>query len=454
MSNLQRWWKDTGIRLHQQTRGAVKKTFMKFSPRFLFAIIIVSIAITGLLLAFELLNPTPPRTVIMSTGPEGSAYAVFAEQYREHLASNGVSLELRSSGGAAENLDRLNDPNGDVDIAFITMGSPGMEKSTQIRSLGAMFFEPLWFFAVDPELARGRLGSVQDKRLSIGPDGSRSNSTARGLLRLRGVDLDLLHLLALDPADAVSEIKAGTIDAIFIVTYSITPVVQELLAAENVTLVDFKRASAYAALYPQIKKLTVPAGVGDLAKNLPPEDVNILAFTTILAVRGDLHPAIQSLFLNAASQIHAKPDLFHADGSFPSELTFRVPLSSSASRYYKSGQPFLHRFLPFWLAVLVMQLLVAALPLIGIVYPALKLIPSVFSWLMRRRIFRLYGELRHLESRLGKGTIEEDKREIAEKLDDLDRRVRNLKVPVAYSNLVFALRMHVDVVRARLPIPD
>jgi len=427
---------------------------MKFSPRFLFVIIIASIAITGLVLAFGLLNPTPPRTVIMSTGPEGSNYAEFAGQYREYLASNGINLKLRSSGGAVENLDRLNDPSGDVDIAFITMGSPGTESSIRIRSLGAMFFEPLWVFAVDPDIARGRFQIVQDKRLAIGPEGSRSNSSARSLLRLLGVDLDSIHFLLLDPADAVSEIKAGTIDAVFMVTQSITPMVKELLATQNVTLVDFKRASAYAALYPHIKKLTVPAGVGDLANNLPPEDVNLLAATTILAVRDGLHPAIQSLFLDAASRIHAIPDLFHADGSFPSEQTFRIPLSSSATRYYKSGQPFLQRFLPFWLAILVMQVLVAAIPLIGIVYPALKLIPSLFSWLMRRRIFRLYGELRHLEARLGIGAIEEDRREIVEKLDDLDRRVRNLKVPVAYSNLVFALRMHVDVVRGRLPTPD
>jgi hypothetical protein len=92
--------------------------------------------------------------------------------------------------------------------------------------------------------------------------------------------------------------------------------------------------------------------------------------------------------------------------------------------------------------------------LIGIVYPALKLIPSAFGWLMRRRIYRLYGELRRLEARLGKGAIAEDRGEFVEKLDDLDRRIRNLKVPMAYSNLVFALRMHVDVVRARLPVPD
>ena len=138
-----------------------------------------------------------------------------------------------------------------------------------------------------------------------------------------------------------------------------------------------------------LANIAVPAGVGSLAKNLPPEDVNILAFTTILVVREDLHPGIQSLLLDAASQIHSVPDLFHADGSFPSNKVFYIPLSSSASRYFTSGKPFLQRFLLFWLSVLVMQILVAALPLIDMVYPALKVIPTVYNWAMRRRIFRL-----------------------------------------------------------------
>lgn len=206
--------------------------------------------------------------------------------------------------------------------------------------------------------------------------------------------------------EAAEKLKAGEIDAVFMVTYSTTAVVKDLLATQNATLVSFTRANAYAALFPQIKKLSVPAGVGSLAKNLPPEDVNILAFTTILAVREGLHPGIQSLLLDAATQIHSVPDLFHAEGSFPSTKVFHIPLSSSASRYFTSRKPFLQRFLPFWLSVLVMQILVAALPLIGVIYPALKIFPTVYNWAMRRRIFRLYGELRRLETELVNNAID------------------------------------------------
>jgi TRAP-type uncharacterized transport system substrate-binding protein len=424
--------------------------FLRLNPTKIFVVAIVLVACLSLSVAFSLLNPTPPRTIVMSTGPDGSAYAEFAEQYREHLLVNGINLELRSSGGAGENLKRLTEPQGDVDVTFVTMGATGSIQASNVESLGAMFFEPLWVFTNDSDLANGNLGSIQEKRISIGPVGSRTNSSTRYLFKLWGIESDQPLFLTLNPVDAAEKLKAGEIDAVFMVTYSATAVVKDLLATQDVKLVGFKRANAYAALYPQIKKLSVPAGVGSLAKNLPPEDVNILAFTTILAVREDLHPGIQSLLLDAATQIHSVPDLFHADGSFPSNKVFHIPLSPSASRYFTSGKPFLQRFLPFWLSVLVMQILVAALPLIGVVYPALKILPSVYNWTMRRRIFRLYGELRRLEAELVNNAINGSEGNFAEKLDELDRTVSNLKVPVTFSNLVYALRAHIDVVRTRL----
>jgi len=424
---------------------------MKIRGKPLFIAAIVLIAIAGLVAAFSVLSPTPPRNIVMSTGPEGSAYATYAEQYREHFAENGITLELRSSGGALENLDRLTDENDNVEIAFITMGSLSQAEQEKLYSLGAMFFEPLWMFTSDDEVANRNIGSLPRKKVSIGLPGSRSNFSARGLFRLLGFGANDIPLLELNPRDAADRVKAGSIDVFVTVANASTPVVRDLLSSPEVTLVDFTRADALTALYPQLKKLIVPAGVGSIAKNLPPNDVRIVASTAILAVRKDIHPAIQTLLLDAASEIHAAPDLFHADGRFPSTDTYLVPLSPNATRYYKSGRPFLQRILPFWLAILVMQILVAALPLIGLVYPALKFMPSAFEWTMRRRIFRLYGELRMLESELPENIKDGSMDEFARKLDDLESRVRNLKVPLTFSNLVFALRSHVNVVRARIP---
>ena len=422
---------------------------MKSKLKVASVLLLGSLAFGSLIIAFAFLNPTPPRSVVMSTGPDGSAYAELASRYKDYLSQNGITLELKKSEGARQNIDRLNDLNGDVDIGFVTMGTPDVAASANVRSLGTMFFEPLWVFVSDPVLASGDLSVIENKTISIGPPGSRTNSASRSLFSLLGFDPNELNLVTLEPDEAAEQLTDGVIDVALMVTNSATPLVKRLLANPAVSLVNFRRASAYSALFPELTKLIVPEGVGDLARGLPPEDVNILAFTALLAVREDLHPAIQMLLLDAATQIHSTPDMFHADGRFPASKVFAIPLSQSASRYYTSGRPFLQRFLPFWLAVFVMQVLVAALPLVGVVYPALKLLPSVFEWTMRRRIFRLYGELRKIESRISKDCAADDCAKISASLEELDRRVRNLKVPVTFSNMVFALRSHVNVVRTR-----
>jgi len=58
----------------------------------------------------------------MSTGPDGSAYAEFAERYREALARVGIELRLVQSAGAVENLARLRDPKSEVSIGFVGGG--------------------------------------------------------------------------------------------------------------------------------------------------------------------------------------------------------------------------------------------------------------------------------------------------------------------------------------------
>ena len=141
------------------------------------------------------------------------------------------------------------------------------------------------------------------------------------------------------------------------------PAVQRLIADERVSLADVSRADAYIARYPFLSKVTVPAGVGDLAKHLPPKDVTLLAPTASLVVRKDLHPAIQYLLLNTAVQIHSGVGIFQRVGHFPTAEGVDLPLSDVAFQFYKSGQPFLQNTLPFWMASLVGRLLILLIPI-------------------------------------------------------------------------------------------
>jgi TRAP-type uncharacterized transport system substrate-binding protein len=390
-----------------------------------------------------------PDALVMATGPAGSAYEAYGKQYREVLARSGVEVRLRPSGGTVENLELLNDPGARVDVAFLSAGTTSARKSPELRTLGTVFMEELWFFARDLDVPAKGLDGLRGKRIAIGPEGSATRAMARTILRLNRFDMASAEFLGLSPVDSAQQLRRGDIHAAAIVTSADHPIVRELLADPGIDLVSFPRAAAYVALYPFLTQLTVPEGVGNLASNRPPHDASILGAPVSLGVHTDMHPALQALLLSAASQIHAGPGMFNAAGKFPAAESIDLPLSDGAIQFYKSGVPLLQRYLPFALSVLVGQLLYILLPVIGVLYPVLRLAPALYAWAMRHRIIRLYGELKVLEHELDNGPDEAQKLALRDRLDQLDRRVARMHIPGSYSQLVYTLRQHISLVRSR-----
>jgi len=271
------------------------------------------------------------------------------------------------------------------------------------------------------------------------------------LLRRNAIDPTIAEWLPYPPSEAGQKLLSGDIQAALIVQSLASPVVHDLLVADGINLASFPRADAYVALYPYLNKLVLPAGVADLAKNRPPVDTVLLAPMASLVVRDNLHPAIQYLLLEAAQQVHSRPGIFAHASQFPSPNAVDLPVSENALQYYKSGLPFLQRYLPFWLAVLVGRLLVLLIPVAGVLYPVLRLTPALYGWAMRRRIFSLYAQLKAIENDLyrPRGAPQGSPR-LIERLDRLEHRVNRLRVPTAYASMVYTLRSHIDLVRASL----
>jgi TRAP transporter TAXI family solute receptor len=414
------------------------------------AVLAVAVLIVAVLwYVIAALRPIPPRTVTMATGPEGGAYYDVGKLYRELLAHQGIELQLLPTAGSVENLARLRDPQSNVQVSFLQSGTTRVKESPGLESLGTVFYEPLWFFYRTEYRAKGIQG-LRGKKISIGPEGSGTRLIALKLLALNGIDQSFAQLLSLMPQQAGEKLLRNEIDAAFMLTSWDSPVVQQLIASKNVELASFPRTDAYIALYPFLNKLTVPAGVGDLAKNRPPTDVILFAPKASLVVRQDLHPAIQYLLLDAAEKIHSGPGIFQKAGQFPAAESIDLPLSDEARKFYKSGQPFLQRHLPFWLAVMVDRLLVLLIPLVGVIYPLVRFAPALYGMQMQRRIFRLYGELRFLERDLESYGTGQNIGDLSSRLDRLEEKANRLRVPVFYSNMLYTLRMGISLVRERM----
>jgi hypothetical protein len=269
------------------------------------------------------------------------------------------------------------------------------------------------------------------------------------MLARAGINGQNSELLSLSPRATAEKLLAGDIDVAFLVASWQSPVVQQLLTDDRVVLSGYARADALVALYPFLTKLVVPRGVVDLAKDKPPSDVTLIASKASLVVRGDLHPAIQYLLLNAASEIHSRDTIFNRGNEFPAAEGVELPLSSEALRYYKSGLPFLHEYFTFWVAELIGRLAILLIPIFGVLLPMMHFLPRIYDWAMRSRILRLYGELRLLEDETSRAQAS-DKHAMIAKLGRLEEQVNHLKMPVAYANMLYELRAHIELVREEL----
>ena len=417
---------------------------------------VVAIAVTVVAIviaAIVILRSMPPRMIVMATGSEGGTFHDVGERYRAALASAGVEVRLVPTAGSAENLALLLDPHSGVSVGLIQGGTIGAgAASNKLESLGTVFYEPLWLFHKRELRNKEGLVDLRGRRISVGPVGSGGRALSLELLKRNGIDGQVSDLLSLAPEVAAEKLLAGEIDAAATLNAWEAPIVQKLITDEHIELFSFAaRADAYVALYPFLNKVVVPRGVGDLAKDLPPTDVILFAPKASLVVHKDLHPAIQYLLLDAAMQIHSRPGIFQHANQFPAAESIDFPLSREALQFYKSGRPFLHNYLPFWVAELVGTLIFLLIPILGVLYPMIRSLPRLYDWLMRSKITRIYGELRFLEDEIiDARRTGRDISAMVVQFDHLEEQANHLKIPVAYASRLYELRNHIDVVRERL----
>jgi len=426
-------------------------------------ILLVAAAVVAALvwLAVSIGNPFPPRILVMASGPEGSASREFGVLYQQVLRRAGIEVKLVQTAGGVENLELLRDPRAGVSVGFVECGLIKPEQ-TDLVSLGTVTLEPLWFFLRTPSqpivvrpgdnpAPRATAAQVlAGKRLSIEPEGSGTRVLARRLLELNGIDPASLDLRGLTPDQSADALLRGEIDGAVMLTSWQSPAVQKLLTADGIVLQGYPRADAYIALFPCLSKIVLPAGVADLARNIPATDISLLAVEASLVVHEDLHPAVQYLLLNAASSIHSAPAIFYKPGRFPAAQAIDVPMSDLARAFYKSDRPLLYRLLPFWLAGLMERLLILLIPLFAVVLPIAQFVPKIYSSMINRRIFGMYGELKMLEAELEVMGPDDSTHDLAEQLDQLARRANRLHVPNGYAQRLFILKSHISMAQEEL----
>jgi hypothetical protein len=171
-----------------------------------------------------------------------------------------------------------------------------------------------------------------------------------------------------------------------------------------------------------------------------------------------LPPSIVNLLLEAARQSHGEQGYFEAADEFPNTVAVDLPVSADADRHHRFGPSLLHRYLPFFVATYVERLIVLLVPLLFLIVPLVNLLPRLFRWRVRSRIYRWYGELalleRDVEKRVGALPIEQW---LAD-LDRIEQAAARVRTPASFASENYTLREHIGLVRqavmAKAPSAD
>lgn len=404
----------------------------------------ILLTLIGFMVAYQFVDPAPPTSFTLTTGQLDGSYYRFGGQYKTFLEQHGVSINVTSSAGSIENLERLKE--GKADAAFIQGGIASGKASDKLLFLGSLYYEPLWVFHRNSVVVE-RLSDLRNKRVAVGPEGSGTRAIALQLLADNGIDPE--NLSPLSGQQAVDALADEKIDAVFLVTSASSMLVNHLLHSHGVTLMNFERAEGYTRKHPFLSAISLPEGAIDMAANIPSKNIQLLAPTATLVVQSTLHPALQTLLLQAANQSHSQHGLFEEPKEFPSPLYGDLPISEDAARYYKSGPPFLQRYLPFWAAIMVDRLKVMLLPLIALLLPLIKVMPPIYRWRIRSRIYQHYKELSQIDHKLHQPLSPDELKTYIERLEEIEDEVRQTHVPLSYSEEAYHLRAHLTLVRSQ-----
>ncbi|WP_296471439.1 TAXI family TRAP transporter solute-binding subunit [Rhodoferax sp.] len=418
------------------------------------------IAAAGLLwLAYWWLDPMPPKTITLATGPAQSAYAEFGQRYAKALQASGIEVVLLPTDGSSANLELLR--SGKADAGFVQGGTasaqpqPDEPEAESLLTLGNLFVEPIWLFyrsasaqAVTPGGQLSSLTQLAHMRVNVGASGSGVPTLMQTLLDMNRVAPKNITLSQLDQTPATVKLLQGQLDAVVFASAPEAPIVQMLLQTPGIRLMDFHQNEAYARRLPFVTPATLPNGIVDLARKLPSQDVHLIATTTSMLAREGVHPALRQLLAQAAMQIHGQAGWFNRAREFPNAGNAEYPLAPEAERTMRTGVPSLQRYIPFTLANLIERMWLALGLIIAVLLPLGKIAPPLYAFRVRSRVFRWYGQLREIEERLEESPARAP--ELISELNALESKVEKIIVPLSYTDELYTLRNHIGLVRQRL----
>lgn len=279
--------------------------------------------LTAVALAAVLCSCGKNSEIKLGTGNEGGVYYTFGDL----LSKLDSRVTVKKTAGSQANLRLLDD--GFVDMAVVQSdvlseavngtGDFENQKIESLRAVAGLYMENFQIIvAADSDIRT--VADLNDKRVSVGEDGSGVAKNAEYILNSVGLDIDMLNVCNLTYAQSAEALKEGTIDAFFVVLGAPSKVITEL--SENMDIrvlsLDERTVSYMTNLYSGYYASTIKAGT----YKGQTEDINTIGVKAVLVADSSVHD-------EAVKEITAA--IFDNGGTIKESISFAEPDASFAS---------------------------------------------------------------------------------------------------------------------------
>lgn len=412
----------------------------------LFALIVIGLIIY--------LKPFPDRHIYFATAYPNSDWTQLADRSARILDKSGLSVSVLQTDGAVDNVARLNDLTNPVNAAYTYGLALKPDDLKGIYSLGSISYDPVWIFYNKSLIGEiNSLNEIAKHRVGLGPVKSGSYQIAKKIFDVKEISVDgNKHFLPDSIQNNGAKLKSGEIDAFIVVSTDFDPVTKDLLHVPNIAVFDFKNATAYAKKFNSFVALTLPEDSIDINRRVPKQNISLLATTSSLVVKKDMHPDLQLALLMAAKDANRNsPNLFFAKrGEFPRYVDPSIPISPVAEHFYDYGPPHAMRYLPYWLAGLVDRAWLLLLTIFAIFYPLAKLNIHFRKYRFSLKEIPHYKELLEIEKRLCDPSISaQDKKDILARLQIINAEAIQSGVPINEELAYFEFLNAIHLLKAK-----
>jgi hypothetical protein len=418
-------------------------------------------------------------------GVPGAQYDELARTYRRDLARHGVELELRQSTDGFATFNTLLEPSSGMHAALVKGGLFGSlqgrlasakdrelheKEAAGLRSIGRVFHEPIWVFTRG-DLPLESLRDLKNKKVLVGGEHTATRRISMQLLKANGVDAANAKLLEAMLSGDASQLLRGEADAAILILPPENERIQQLLRVDDIRLMDFSpEAEAYTNRFPALTKVILRTGAVEFEPQIPSADITLLTTSVALVVRTDTPPALVNML--AYATVHnpksgfdkvGDPVMFFRPGEFPTVNDPEFEVANEARSIYKSGElPLFLRVLapvnqkmgiPFSATVFAWThaaTLVLLIPILAVLLPVMRALPAIYAWNVRRKLVYWYRQLNSVEKSLDSREVEYDMVAAQDEVERIEAGVRRIHLPHYFSDQLYDLRSHIDLVRQRL----